>query len=246
MHEHTEDYIKKRVVEAIKNGLYEAKQEMYGNTDRVRNSLPLRKLDKIANSIIREFQGEDAFEELLWRRGGYDITLLYNKQDKTLYSFMSDKRFAELLRRKIIKRFHYLDILDEFNGNLKPDRSQLSLFDDIVNKDEEKLLELKNQVLGLLHNDEPAKYITVCHTIEGFRLCYVKAVITSKYLEIIEENDWSNFIDNDYSETIFDDAPKNIFDEEVKVTLKTNLPKRSDNPDDLDIPVKTEKDKKLE
>ena len=82
----------------------------------------MRKLDKIANSIIREFQGEDAFE-----LGEGVYIALPNKQDKTLYSFMSDKRFAELLRRKIIKRFHYLDILDEFNGNLKPDRSQLSL-----------------------------------------------------------------------------------------------------------------------
>ncbi|MCX7759249.1 MAG: DUF5986 family protein [bacterium] len=246
MHEHTDDLIKKRIVSAIKNGLFEIKQEMYGNSDRVNNSLPSRKLDKVANSIIREFQDEDAFEEPLWRRGGYDILTLYNNRDRTLYSFMSDKRFSELLNRKNIKRLHYIDILDEFNGSLEPENSQLSLFDDIIRKDEEKLLGLKNQILNLLHNVEPLKYITVCHSIEGFRLCSVKAVITSKFLEVIEQKDWSEFIDIDYSEAIFDDVPKNMLDEDIKVTLKANLPNRHDDFGDLNIPIKVEKDKKLE
>ena len=245
MHEHTEDYIVKRVVGAIKNGLYEIKQEMYGNTDRIKNSLPLRKLDKIASSIIKEFQIDEEFEEPVWRRGGHDRALLFNKKDKALYSFMSDKRFSELLSRKSIKRLHYLDILDEFNGKIKPDRSQLSLVD-IIDKDEGKLLELKNQFLSLVQNEEPTKYITICHTVDGFRLCNVKAAITSKYLEVIEERDWSEFIDIDYSEAIFEDIPKNILDEEVKVTLKSNIPNPPNDPDGLNIPVKTEIDKRIE
>jgi len=245
MHEQTDNTIRKRMVEGIKGGLYEIKQEMHGNTDKVTNSLPLRKLDKIANRLIREFQGYDTFEDFLCKRGGYNVLLLYNKEDKTIYSFMSDKRFAALLKRKNIKKLHYIDALLEYNTDFQPERAQLSIFDDVLNKDEEKLRELKTEITTLLHNDEPKKYITVCHTIDGFRLCNVKAVVTSKYLEVLDEKDWSEFIDIDYSESIFNDAPKNVLDGEVKVALKSKLPTPPVKPDDLEIPVKEEKETSL-
>jgi len=240
----TEEYFEKKMVAAIKNGLFEIKQEMYGNTDRVNNSLPSRKLDKIANSIIKEFEDADVFEEPLWRRGGYDITMLYNKVNKTLYTFMSDKRFEELLKRKSISKLHYLDVLDEFNNNVDSQIGQISIFEEKLKKDNDKLVVLKNNLLNILHSNEPLKYVTICHNTDGFRLCNVHAIITSRNLDIIDDKDLSEFIDIDYSDIIYDDVPKNILDEEVKVTLKNNISNLPNDPDGIEIPVKQNIEKK--
>jgi hypothetical protein len=242
MHEQTDSVIKKRMVEAIKNGLYETKEEMRGKDDVVNNSLPYRKLDNIANSIIRKFHDDDIFRYVLCKRGWYIILFLYDKINKVLYSFFSEKRFNELINRKTISNLHYIDALVEFNDDLQTDRLQQVLDEDLSSKDEDKVQELKNKIITMLDNDEPQKYITVCHAIDDFRLCNVKAVITSKYLEVLEKNDWSEFIDIDYREAIFDDIPKHDLDDEVKVTLKTKLPSLPNFPDEIKIPVKAKKE----
>lgn len=245
MYERTDSSLEKRMVGAMRKGLYEAKEEKHRKIGIIDNAIYIEKSDSIANNLISEFQTDSDFKYVLCRRGRFTVLFLYNSVEKVIYSFLREHTFKELLKQSTINSSHYINTLIDFNPEF--DRIQMVIDEELFSRNDEyevKVQELKAKIIAMLNGEEPKKYTTICYSIDSFRLCMVKAIVTSKYLEIIEEKDLSEYIGIDYNEAIFEDTSKNVLDDEVKVTPKQNLPNSTYNPDDLKIPVKSGKKKR--
>lgn len=244
MYEHTDSSIEKRMVGAIRKGLYEAKEEKQRKTGIIDNAIHIEKSDSIANNLINEFHEDIDFKYVLCPRGRCTVLFLYDTVQKIIYSFFREHTFRELLKQRTINSSHYINTLLDFNPEFE--RIQMVIDEELFSRDNEyevKVQELKAKIITMLKGEEPKKYTTICYSIDGFRLCMVKSIVTSKYLEIIDENDLSEYIGIDYNDAIFEDTPRNVLDDEVKVTLKPDLPNPPNNQNDFRIPVKGETDK---
>lgn len=240
MNNQFETYIKEQFVSAIKSGLNET-QTVYGNTNkRINNAKHFVKMDNIANCVIKSFEEEDRLKIITFQRGSYTVVLVYDTENYILYSLMSSKRFQELLDRKDHSHVHYLDALVNFNDKLDVERYQQVIDESIFEQNINEIDKIKEKVINQINGIEPEKYITVSFSMDNFRLISVEAILTSEYLEVIDREDWSEFIEIDYSDISYEQSNTNADFDDLDISLKPNI-SRNDDISEEHITSKTDK-----
>ena len=103
------------------------------------------------------------------------------------------------------------------------------VIDDSYFEQESKSIEsIKEQVKIQLGGIEPNKYVTIVFEMDTFRLVSVEAILTSEYLEIVEREDWSEFIEIDYNDINYDEINIEKDTDELTISLKPNVVRNDD------------------
>lgn len=214
----SEEQLKELFVKGIKDGLSEAFTDTYNKIGEFHNARNFDKIDFIMNSIVRALDKNENIKWLKLPRGlSYEVLLVFDHSNKHLYSFMSERRFKEIYF-KANGSVHYIHGLVKFNEGYE--RKQIIIDDTMFNEqNNSKLQSLKSQIDDLLINMKPNKYFTVIYDMNEYNLLGVKCVLTSEYMEIISEEDWSELISIDYGDIHYDVS---ISEEDLGITLKTN------------------------
>lgn len=231
--------LKEKFVSSIKNGLYET-QLKYSDHKKFNNAKHFVKMDDVANSISDVFDSNSEFDVIIFPRGPYKLALVYDKVDDILFSFMSTTRFQSLIDRNDHSHVHYLDALVNFNNKLEIDRMQLVLDENFFEPNVEKINQIKDDLRMRLNGIEPESYITIVFGMNGFRLISVQAVLTSEYLEVVDREDWSEFIEIDYSDLNYEDATDSEENDQLDISIKPHI-KRNDDIIEEHITPKVDK-----
>lgn len=141
---------------------------------------------------------------------------------------MSSSKIEELLNRKDHSHIHYWDVLVNFNDKLDLSRMQQVLDDSLVGQNKYKIDNIKDNIRTLLNGTVPSKYLTLAFTMKGFRLISVEAILTSEYLEVIDREDWSEFIEIDYSDISYDESYMSDDYDELDISLKQDIERPGD------------------
>ena len=100
--------IKKLIVEAIQKGLQDSRIEReqmrleYNNHPWVMNY-------NYAFSGLHKLKNQNGLHVEKIRRHSYEMAVVYDENEKTLYTICSDNKFYSLLKRKSIDKFHFTD-----------------------------------------------------------------------------------------------------------------------------------------
>ncbi|WP_195986073.1 DUF5986 family protein [Clostridium sp. D33t1_170424_F3] len=163
---------------------------------RTQNSTPTRIWDLLNTDLCRHFNSPDCMAYTS-KRGPWEMILVYEKQSGFLYTFMREKRFAEI-RAKVGKRrrMHYVDMLvRHLNSDLKAPIEQLSMFPTHFD-DEARLAESIQTLLANLLEDGAIvrRHVLVLFESARFVLTSVRAVMVDTNLNIVSEQNWSSSI----------------------------------------------------
>ena len=93
-----------------------------------------------------------------------------------------------------------------------------SMFSDVA---ETQINDLKCDIESLLGSSEVKKYVTIVIEFNGYTLTSVEAVLCSKWLEIIETDNWSELITPSFDD--IEDNGKNEFVQDVEMKSKISL-----------------------
>ena len=110
---------------------------------------------------------------------------------------------------------------------------QMSIFD-VENmfseSAERQIKDLQTTIESLLLTDTIKKYITVVVDFKGFTLTEVRAVLGSKWLEVIEADDWSEYINPSFDD-IEDNGKRDYVqstDLKSKILIKPSVKKQQE------------------
>lgn len=212
------------------------------NDLQTRNSVPSRIWDLLNTNIVKTLDTEDCTVAKT-HRGPWEMLVVFEKSSQCIFTFMREKRFAELRnRQRQRKRMHYIDMLaKQFNQNLLVDHQQLSLISHVFS-DEERLAEL---VQGLLHDlggeaEIVQHHVLVLFDTVGYQLTHIRAVMVTPSLDIAQgsEQDWSPYIAVDESvivEKVSDaTAPENQPNRGLSLKAKA-IARKKDKPQRKDM-----------
>ena len=85
----------------------------------------------------------------------------------------------------------------------------------------DKIRDLQTNIETMLCSDEIKEYITIVIDFNGYTLTDAKAVLCSKWLKIIDENDWKEFITPSYND--IEDNGKIDFVQETEIKSMISL-----------------------
>lgn len=217
------DSIKYKIVKAINDGL-DISREIYNEGNmRAKNAIHFFKMDVVSNEIVKCFEDEEDFKVFNIKRGSYNVLLLYYIPENSLISIMSHSRLQQLLHRTSFENVHYFDALASFNE----DNNQISFITEIdsVNKDE--IESIKDSIYPHIGSKAPISYFTVSIIMKGLQLIGVESLCVSEYMNIINNEDWSDFIELDYNHFEENDV-LNSFDETLEISIKPSVVRKDD------------------
>lgn len=220
--------IKQKFVSAIKSGLNETQSTYENNGKFVNNAKNFAKMDNIANSVIKSFDADINFNVVTFKRGSYVVALVYDTINGILYSLMSSSKLQELLDRKDHSHIHYWDALINFNNKLGFNRLQQVIDESLFEQNDDKIHKIKDKIKTLLKGTEPSKYLTLEFSMDRFRLISVGVILTSEHWEVMDREDWSEFIEIDYSDISYEESYVSDDYEELEISLKHNVERPGD------------------
>lgn len=207
------------------------------NDLQTRNSVPFRIWDLLNTNIIRSLDTKECTIAKP-HRGPWEMLIVFEKTSQYIFTFMREKRFAELQRRQRQRgRMHYIDMLSsQFNKDLLADQQQLSFMPHRFS-DEERLAELVQSLLNDLDSDADVvrHHVLVLFDTVGYQLTHIRAVMLTPSLDIAKgsEQDWSRYIRGDESAIVeeVDDpkAPENQPNRGLSLTAKA-IARKKDKP----------------
>ncbi len=160
------------------------------------NSRASRIWDLINTNLLNSFDTIDcmSYDSM---RGPWQMVMIYEKETGFLFTFMREKRFVELQNGTVTrKNMHYIDMLTRhLNSDLISETYQLRLFP-ISYNDEELLGEKINILLKKLKEDGAVlnRYVNVLFDSSNYQLNSIRATMIDSYLNIVYEQDWTEFI----------------------------------------------------
>lgn len=173
---------------------------------RTTNSIPSRIWDFLNSNLIKTLETEDCTIAEA-HRGPWQMLVIFEKTTQYIFTFMREKRFAELRRlQRRRTHMHYLDMMTkQFNKDLLAEEQQLVLFPHTFS-DENKLAE---QIQSLLHDlgDEVSivrNHVLVLFETNGYQLTHIRAVMVTPSLDIAQNasQDWSQYISSNVSSVV--------------------------------------------
>lgn len=163
-----------------------------------RNSIPNRIWDFINRNISKNFP-KDEYITKPTKRGIWEIKPIFEKSTGILYTLMREERLNEL-KREVTKRksVHYAQALAEvLNKDLIQCEEQLSLFEKQSYYDEEKIKEIVHKIFNDLSiPDNIVKHhAIILFRSNNYELVSLKCCIVKSDLSIVDQSDWSNYIE---------------------------------------------------
>jgi len=172
--------------------------DIQANDLQTRNSVPSRIWDLLNTNIVKSLEIEDCTVAKA-HRGPWEMLVIYEKTTQCIFTFMREKRFAELRKRQEKrKNMHYIDMLTrQFNHDLLSDQQQTSLFPHTFS-DENRLPELVQALLYDLEggSDVVRHHVLVLFETTGYQLAHIRAVMVTPSLDVAQgcEQNWSKYI----------------------------------------------------
>ena len=225
--------IARKITECVSSATGNDIQE-HNRKIRTHNGSPSTVWDFINTALCKAFY-KDECKAYIVSRGPWEMAVIYCKKNGCLYTIMREKRFSELQRTQVKRgQLHYLDILaGVVNADLKEDDcNQLSMFPPKVSDYDE----MKQQLQKLLHTlvespDELKRHVLVLFTANyETGLTAIRAVTVNRTLTIIDQVNWSCYIDlNSMAVVETVEEGNNNFDTPdmgIKLTKKAELRKK--------------------
>lgn len=226
---------KKVIVQALQNGLERFNEHM-GNTGTVTNmGYTGTKWDMI-NTECRDALPEKKYDVVVCKRGVWQLILMYDKDTKTLYTLMKEKRYEEVCKTVKSNKVHYLEAIATVNKGLVEERQEQIAFFEGFN--ELKVEKMKNTVEQLLNkiDGEVKKHVLITFTDKSLELCSISALIVTPSLQILCKEDWTEYIEPKYS---LDVSTIDIYSEDEEIELGLKVTK--ENIDNMRIKRNREK-----
>jgi hypothetical protein len=172
------------------------KEDIARHALRTYNSIPFRIWDLINTYICERLHTPNCMTSTP-KRGPWQLVIIYESATGILYTVMREKRFCEL-RKEIHKRsnMHYEDILvRHLNSDLVAPVGQLAIFP-IQFNDEDKLAENVQKILAGFSNDigDIKRHVIILFESANFNLSSVRAIMVDSNLDIVTEQDWTQYI----------------------------------------------------
>lgn len=195
--------------------------------DKNSNGKKFLKWDLINRNFILNFSGMEMTAEYA-KRGAWYFVPLFNKETGTLFSVMREERFNALQKKQEKRRkAHYVDALvRSFNIDLDQNK-QMNLFKEEQFPEDEVKTIVEGVLRGFqLNNAVVRRYATILFEEYNSELISVRCCVLDSSLQIVDEENWSEFIH--YNESVIVDTVENISEEKEmpKIKLKDKAKKR--------------------
>lgn len=227
------DIDKKSIIFAIQTGLSNAWVEIYSSNTITENRKHMEKWDKINTCVYDLFLENDRFSVMPLDRGLFKLIMIFDNKERILFTIIKKDNFNKLLRRKLLPKAHYIDAMFDYNYSYRQEPMQMSMFDakNMFSEGvERQIKDLQTTIDSLLLNGPIKKYISIVVDFKGFTLTEVRAVLGSKWLEIIETDDWSEYINPSFDE-IEDNGKRDYVqstDLKSKISIKPSVKKQQE------------------
>ncbi len=207
------------------------------------------KWDFIIKHINKNINEQEFQIDTICYGGDFQILLIYELKSQNLLSLMRDSTYKNFLDQRIGIN-HYLRSFTGFNDGLTRKEEQIC-FDlpnvqTLNNYHENKISKKKKKALQVLRIDEKDinNYITIVFEEKDFIVTKINLYLTNSYLEILENEDISNYIKPYYktntSETAFKEDINNI-NNDGNDGNDSSINNETYTKDDADLNIKIKK-----
>lgn len=210
---------KKIILQAMQNGLDRFEEHIIVNKTITNMGATGTKWDMI-NSECKDALLGNKYDIVVCKRGVWQLILMYDKVNKTLYTLMKEKRFDELCKLVRRDKVHYLEAIATVNKWLvKEDVEQLSLFDDFNKVKTEKIDKTLEYLLKNI-DGEVKKHVLLTFTEKKLELYSMVALIVTPTLRVLHRENWSEYIEPKYILDNISESVSNEDEEEIALGLK--------------------------
>lgn len=211
------------LVNAIYMGLLDARNELMTSKTVTNNRKHMAKWDFINTSVTNSLLTHERYSIVPLDRGLFEVIMIYDNLDKVLYTVMKRQNFNKLTGRNSISKAHYIDAMLDVNSSYQKSPKQLSLLEDsnLFSENAENQIQILTQNIKILLNtNEILRYITIVVDFTGYTLTTVEAIFCSKWLEVIESDNWNDYITPTYDEAENINSTKHTPENEIKSKIK--------------------------
>lgn len=239
---------KECIVDAILSGLEKSHDYFTSNRTITKNGREGERWNYINEEVKNTLA--DKFEVSLCKRRIWEIILIYDKETRSLYSLMKDKRLMELKEEIKSNGMHYAKVLAEYiNSRFQYEKKeQMTFIEESDSSYEEKLEENFREITKYISGDID-KYTMITFTNKNEELTSISARIVSPILDDIYKDDWSYLIKPKYdvviNEMLGDISLDDDMDENIDLPIKEDI-MRKNNKEDINIGLKKHQEKKQE
>lgn len=169
------------------------------------NSTPTRIWDLVNKNLCNRMPSMSCIADIT-KRGSWRMVPIYDNMTGTLFTFMRESRYSEL-HKNVFKRNkpHYVDCLvNILNSELIADNREITLFKLNPKEqfpDKESMHSVVSQILCDLKVNEQfvKRHVLVLFNSKNFELLSIRAVVIDKYMNIVCEENWSEYIPHNVS-----------------------------------------------
>lgn len=213
-----------KLITGIQLGLDATREDMYIRNTLTDNRKHMQKWDDIVTNIKEQFKEQEKFSFIPLDRGLFKPVMIFDNDEKILYTIIKKQNFQSKLSRKVIEKAHYIDAMLDYNLSYKeiPDQISFECENMFSENAEFQINTLKTDIEMFLNTENIRTYITIVIDFNGYNLKEIRAVMCSKWLEEIESEDWSEYITPIYAES-YDIASVDYvqeIDTKTKVSVK--------------------------
>lgn len=191
--------INENIITAIVNCVNDVpdimKEDIRRNGLKTQNSTPTRIWDHLNTALCNAFNSPDCMSYIT-RRGCWQLVMVYEKESGNLYTLMRESRFLEVQREiKKGNNKHYVYLLARhLNNDLLKNIGQQSFLSE--NEDEKQLKEAVEKIFLDLNDDGMIvkRHVLVLFESDEMGLHSIRAVMVDSNLDIVLEQDWSEYI----------------------------------------------------
>lgn len=184
--------IAQAIKEACIEDLKEVRRQFGMKTFSCRHSLSR----DIMNTHISRRLDSNRFSVETFNRGAHEFIVIYDKNEKTLYSIMKYKTFKGLEKSKKKANVHYLEALGFFNNYNIAEKSQIKFFEDEYR--ERQIEDLLFKIVRKEVIDEVEVHKLITFDIKNNELASISVFQLNSELDIINEESWNDYITVDY------------------------------------------------
>jgi len=214
---------KQKVAYAIQDGLSMSRRVVRDEDDEYSNYKNFLKPDKVYNSFSGLFKADPSYQVFPLFRGSYKLPLILEEERGILFSVLSKSKYDSLFSRKSEEKIHLIDALTKYNNGYLQKNKQLSFLEESnVDAQKGECDKIIKEVKEKLDGKEPEEYIMLVYDTHGYELLEIRAILVSEYLEIIDEENWSDFIREDYEPQEIIDEENNFGDKELIISSKSD------------------------
>lgn len=174
------------------------------------------------------------------RRGFYELLLLLDLNSNVLFTCMSEEALNRILCDKKREIPHYIDILSLKNKGLESKFHQISIpgISTKLFAEDELERQLKDLCFNLeMQTDKDFRHCIITIKKSGYNIEKLKAYIFNSELELVEEENWSQYLKPSY--TLLDNTKLSEDADIIKPKLK---PKFLEQNEEIKPNIKNKKD----